>query len=56
MSNQAKELIGQWRKFLNDYRAKSRAIARQIIELMGGLDNDDKLRVIDLFGNVTCSN
>ena len=50
MSNQARELIGQWRKFLNDYRSKSRAIARHIIELMSGLDDDDKLRVIDIYG------
>ena len=52
MSNQARELIGQWRKFLNEYRVNSRTIARQIIQLVEGLDDNDKLQVIDIFGNI----
>ena len=52
MSNQARELIGQWKRLINEYRKNSRTIARQIIDLVNGLDDDDKIKVIDIFGRL----
>ena len=48
---QTRDLISQWRKCLNDYRAASKKISRQIIQITNDSDDDQKEKIIDAFGN-----
>ena len=55
---QTRELISQWRKCLNDYRAASKKISKQLIQLTDQSTDDEKERIIDAFGNsnISCFN
>ena len=48
---QTRVLISQWRKCLNDYRAASKKISKQLMQLTNQATDDDKERIIDAFGN-----
>ena len=48
---QTRELISQWRKCLNDYRAASKKISKQLMQLTDQSTDDEKERIIDAFGN-----
>ena len=52
MSSQARSLIADWRKVLNNYRAASKKIAQAYMDLTESCNDEDKLRVIDIFGNI----
>ena len=49
---QTRDLISQWRKCLNDYRAARKKISRQIIQITNDSDDDQKEKIIDAFGNL----
>ena len=53
MSSQARNLIADWRKCLNDYRAASKKIALSYVKLTDESIEEDKLRIIDIFGNIS---
>ena len=48
---QTRVLISQWRKCLNDYRAASKKISKQLMQLTNQSTDDEKERIIDAFGN-----
>ena len=52
MSAQAKEIIAQWRKNINDYRRCAKQHVREYIALVEKSTDDQKERLIDMFGNL----
>ena len=48
--NNAQNIIGEWRRVLNTYRAASRRLANEYIKLTSTGDDDMKLAVIEKFG------
>ena len=51
MSAQAKEIIAQWRKEINTYRKSAKQHVREYIVLVDKSTDDQKERLIDMFGN-----
>ena len=51
MSAQAKEIIAQWRKEINSYRKSAKQHVREYIVLVDKSTDDQKERLIDMFGN-----
>ena len=50
MSGQAREIIAQWRKDINDYRKTAKRHVREFIQIMEKSTDDHKERLIDMFG------
>ena len=50
MSQQAKEIISEWRRNINTYRKAARQHVREYIEIMEASSDNVKERLIDQFG------
>ena len=55
MSEQAREIISEWRRNINTYRKAARQHVREYMEIMQTSSDDVKERLIDQFGKLIIS-